>query len=129
MMDLSKKNVIITGASKGIGKAISFELGANGARTVLLSRNEEELKKVTNQLINKGFQSIYHVTDVSKLEDLEKAVEYAKAKWNTIDAIINNAGITEDNLIVRMKPESFERVIDVNLKGVFNGIIINFEYK
>ena len=83
--NLSNKVILITGASKGIGKAISFKLGANGARTVLLSRNEEELKKVTDQLINKGFQSIYHVADVSKLEDLEKAVEYAKVKWNHQD--------------------------------------------
>ena len=64
--NLSNKVILITGASKGIGKTISLELGANGARTVLLSRNEKELKKVTNELINKGFQSTYYVTDVSK---------------------------------------------------------------
>ncbi len=120
--NLKNKVVLITGASKGIGKAITIKLAANGARTVLLSRNEEKLSMLNDELVNKGFQSIYQSADVSKLEDLEKAVEYAKNKWNTIDAIINNAGITEDNLIVRMSMASFERVVDINLKGVFNGI-------
>jgi len=120
--NLKNKVVLITGASKGIGKAIAIKLAANGARLLLLSRNEEELSILNNRLINQGSQSIYQSGNVSRLEDLEKAVEYAKTKWNTIDAIINNAGITEDNLIVRMSPASFDRVIDINLKGVFNGI-------
>jgi len=120
--NISNKVVLITGASRGIGKSISAELAANGARIVLLSRNEVELKKINNQFINSGFQSIYHPVDVSRLDDFNKAVEYVKSKWKTIDALVNNAGITEDNLIVRMKSESFEKVINVNLKGVFNGI-------
>ena len=120
--NLSNKVVLITGASRGIGKAISIKLAENGARVVLLSRDEHELKKINDEFTNNGFQSIYKATDVSKLNDLIDAVEYTKSTWNTVDAIINNAGIREDNLIARMKVESFERVIDVNLKGTFNGI-------
>ena len=120
--NLLNKVILITGASRGIGKAISTKLAENGARVVLLSRNEKELKKIHKNLLNNNFQSIYKSANVSNLSDLMDAVEYAKKTWGTIDGIINNAGITDDNLIARMKPESFNRVIDVNLKGVFNGI-------
>ena len=120
--NLSNKVILITGASKGIGKSISIRLAENGARVLLLSRNESELKKTNKMLLGKGLQSIYKTTDVANLNDLIDAVEYAKETWGTIDGLINNAGITDDNLIVRMNTESFNKVVDVNLKGVFNGM-------
>ena len=120
--NLKNKVVLVTGASKGIGKSIALKLGSNEARVLLLSRNADELSKLNNQFSNKGSKAICHPADVSNLEDLNNAVNYAKKEWGTVDAIINNAGITDDNLIVRMKSESFDKVIDVNLKGVFNGI-------
>ena len=120
--NLKDKVVLITGASRGIGRSIALKLALNEARVLLLSRNSKELSELNNELISKGFQSIYQSIDVSNLDDLNNAVNYAKKQWGTVDAIINNAGITDDNLIVRMKSESFEKVIDVNLKGVFNGI-------
>ena len=120
--NLKDKVVLITGASRGIGRAIALKLALNEARVLLLSRNSKELSELNDEFISKGFQSIYQSTDVSNLEDLNSAVNYAKKQWGTVDAIINNAGITDDNLIVRMKSESFDKVIDVNLKGVFNGI-------
>ena len=120
--NLKDKVVLITGASRGIGRAIALKLALNEARVILLSRNSKELSKLNDEFISKGFQSIYQSIDVSNLEDLNSAVNYAKKQWGTVDAIINNAGITDDNLIVRMKSESFDKVIDVNLKGVFNGI-------
>ena len=67
-------------------------------------------------------QSVYKQTDVSNIDDLKCAVNYTIETWGTIDGIVNNAGITEDNLIVRMKPDSFDKVVDINLKGTFNGI-------
>ena len=120
--NLDNKVILITGASKGIGKSISIKLAQNGARIVILSRNEEELKKIHQELTNKKLKSIYLKTDVSNLNDLEVAVNHAKATWCTVDGIVNNAGVTEDNLIARMKTDSFNKVIDVNLKGTFNGI-------
>ena len=120
--NLKDKVVLITGASRGIGRAIALKLALNEARVLLLSRNSKELSELNDEFISKGFQSIYQSLDVSNLEDLNSAVNYAKKQWGTVDAIINNAGITDDNLIVRMKSESFDKVIDVNLKGVFNGI-------
>ena len=120
--NLKNKVILITGASKGIGKAIATKLVENDARVLLLSRDENTLKKINDNFNKNGIQSIYKSIDVSNLSDLMDAVEYAKETWGTIDGIINNAGITDDNLIVRMKPESFDAIIDVNLKGVFNGI-------
>ena len=120
--NLSNQVILITGASKGIGKSISTKLAEYGAKVVLLSRNEQELKKINDEFTKSGFKSIYKAIDVSNLNDLMDAVEYVKTTWGTIDGIVNNAGITDDNLIARMKPESFDKVINVNLKGVFNGI-------
>ena len=120
--NLKNKVILITGASKGIGKAIATKLVENDARVLLLSRDENTLKKINDNFNKNGIKSIYKSIDVSNLSDLMDAVQYAKETWGTIDGIINNAGITDDNLIVRMKPESFDAIIDVNLKGVFNGI-------
>lgn len=120
--NLKNKVILITGASKGIGKSISTKLAQNGAKVVLLSRSIEELKKVHEELKSTGLQSVYKQTDVSNIDDLKCAVDYTIETWGTIDGIVNNAGITEDNLIVRMKPDSFDKVVDINLKGTFNGI-------
>tara|TARA_B100001250_G_scaffold408973_1_gene432372 strand:- start:164 stop:916 length:753 start_codon:yes stop_codon:yes gene_type:complete len=120
--NLKQKVIIVTGASKGIGKSIATKLAMEHARVVLLSRNEMRLSKLNDELKKNGYQSIYIPTDISQLDELTHVVEHVKSTWGTIDGIINNAGITEDNLIVRMKLESFENVINTNLKGVFNGI-------
>ena len=120
--NLKNKVILITGASKGIGKSISTKLAQNGAKVVLLSRSIKELKKVHEELKSAGLQSIYKQTDVSNIDDLKCAVDYTIETWGTIDGIVNNAGITEDNLIARMKPDSFDKVININLKGTFNGI-------
>ena len=108
--NLKNKVILITGASKGIGKSISTKLAQNGAKVVLLSRSIEELKKVHEELKSAGLQSVYKQTDVSNIDDLKCAVDYTIETWGTIDGIVNNAGITEDNLIVRMKPDSFDKV-------------------
>ena len=106
--NLSNKVILITGASKGIGKSISTTLAKNGARVVLLSRDNQKLKQINQEFIDNGFKSIYKSVDVSNLNDLIDSVEYAKKTWGTVDGIVNNAGITDDNLIARMKPESFD---------------------
>lgn len=120
--NLKNKVILITGASKGIGKSISVKLAENGARVAILSRDVDKLKKMHEKIIRNGLESIYLQTDVSNLNNLENAVNYAKETWGTIDGIINNAGVTSDNLIARMKPDSFDKVINVNLTGTFNGI-------
>ena len=118
---LKGKCAVITGASRGIGKAVALKLASLGANIVLNYRsNEKEALEVENQIKEMGVETLCVKGDISKLEEVEKLVTAAKEKFGTIDIMVNNAGITKDTLILRMKEEDFDSVIDVNLKGVFN---------
>lgn len=118
---LKGKCALVTGASRGIGKAIALKLASLGANLVLNYRSsEEEALEVEKQVKDMGVDAISIKGDISKLEDVEKLVSTAKEKFGAIDIMVNNAGITKDSLILRMKEEDFDTVIDVNLKGVFN---------
>lgn len=118
---LNGKCALVTGASRGIGKAIALKLASLGANLVLNYRSSEaEALEVEKEIKNMGVEAISVKGDISKLEDVENLVAAAKEKFGIIDIMVNNAGITKDNLILRMKEEDFDKVIDVNLKGVFN---------
>ncbi|WP_294371216.1 3-oxoacyl-[acyl-carrier-protein] reductase [uncultured Clostridium sp.] len=118
---LNGKCALVTGASRGIGKAIALKLASLGANLVLNYRSSEaEALEVEKEIKNMGVETISVKGDISKLEDVENLVAAAKEKFGIIDIMVNNAGITKDNLILRMKEEDFDKVIDVNLKGVFN---------
>ncbi|WP_315067163.1 3-oxoacyl-[acyl-carrier-protein] reductase [uncultured Clostridium sp.] len=118
---LKGKCAIITGASRGIGRAIALKLASLGANIVINYRsNEKEALDVENEIKGMGVETLCVKGDISKSEEVEKLVASAKEKFGTIDIMVNNAGITKDGLILRMKEEDFDSVIDVNLKGVFN---------
>jgi 3-oxoacyl-(acyl-carrier-protein) reductase len=118
---LKGKCAIITGASRGLGKAIALKLASLGANIVLNYRSsEKEAQEVENEIKEMGVEVLSVKGDISKVEDVENLVAAAKEKFGNIDIMVNNAGITKDNLILRMKEEDFDTVIDVNLKGVFN---------
>jgi len=118
---LKGKCAVITGASRGIGKAIALKLASLGANIVINYRsNEKEALEVENEIKNMGAEAITVKGDISKLQEVENLVLVAKEKFGNIDIMVNNAGITKDTLILRMKEEDFDSVIDVNLKGVFN---------
>lgn len=118
---LSGKCAIITGASRGIGKAIALKLASLGANIVLNYRSsEKEAMEVENKIKEMGVEVLSIKGDISKLEEVENLVMKAKEKFGTIDIMVNNAGITKDTLLLRMKEEDFDSVIDINLKGVFN---------
>ncbi|ETI91264.1 3-oxoacyl-[acyl-carrier-protein] reductase [Clostridium butyricum] len=118
---LKGKCALVTGASRGIGKAIALKLASLGANLVLNYRSsEQEALEVEKQVKDMGVDAISVKGDISKLEDVETLVSTAKEKFGAIDIMVNNAGITKDTLILRMKEEDFDTVIDVNLKGVFN---------
>lgn len=115
------KCAIITGASRGIGKAIALKLASLGANIVLNYRSsEKEAIDVENKIKDMGVEVLSVKGDISKLEEVENLVAKAKEKFGTIDIMVNNAGITKDTLLLRMKEEDFDSVIDTNLKGVFN---------
>lgn len=118
---LNGKCAIVTGASRGIGRAIALKLASLGASIVVNYRsNEEEALEVQKEIKELGSEAIVIQGDISKLEDVENLVNKAKEHFGKIDIMVNNAGITKDTLILRMKEEDFDKVIDVNLKGVFN---------
>ncbi len=118
---LKGKCAIVTGAARGIGKAIALKLASLGANIVLNYRSsEEEAKIVASEIEKMGVEVLTVKGDISKLEDVENIISEAKNKFGIIDIIVNNAGITKDTLILRMKEKDFDDVIDVNLKGVFN---------
>ena len=118
---LKGKCAVITGASRGIGKCIATKFAKEGANVVINYRNnEEEALKVKKELEDLGSQVLVVKADVSELEQAENLIKEAKKEFGRVDILVNNAGITKDNLIIRMKEEDFDRVIDINLKGVFN---------
>lgn len=118
---LKGKCAIVTGAAKGIGKAIALKLASLGANIVLNYRSsEKEAVEVADEIKELGVEVLTVKADISKLEEVEGLVKAAKEKFGSIDIMVNNAGITKDTLILRMKEEDFDSVIDVNLKGVFN---------
>ncbi|MEG1001983.1 3-oxoacyl-[acyl-carrier-protein] reductase [Clostridium sp.] len=118
---LKNKCAIVTGASRGIGKAIAKKLASLGANIVLNYRsNEEEALKVQEEILAYGVEVLLYKCDISDFNAVSEMVKCSKEKFGNIDIMVNNAGITKDTLILRMKEEDFDKVIDVNLKGVFN---------
>ena len=118
---LEGKVVIITGASRGIGKGIAEVFAQNGANVAFTysssSSSAEELETQLNALgvKAKGYQS-----NAADYDESQKLVENVLADFGTIDVLINNAGVTKDNLLMRMSEEDFDKVIEINLKSVFN---------
>lgn len=118
---LKGKCAIVTGSSRGIGKAIAKKLASQGVNIVLNYRSsDEEALEVENELKEYGVEVLKVKADISKLNEVEHLIKAAKEKFNKIDIMVNNAGVTIDNLLIRMKEEDFDNVINVNLKGVFN---------
>ena len=118
---LKGKTAIVTGASRGIGRAVALKLASLGANIVLNYRSsEEEAIKVLEEVKACGVEALKIKADISKIEEVQSMIDTAKEKFGIIDIMVNNAGITKDTLIMRMKEEDFDSVIKVNLKGVFN---------
>lgn len=118
---LNGKVAIVTGASRGIGKSIALKLAEMGANIVVNYRKSTELiEDCLKEIKAKGVEAIGVECDVSKFESVETLVKKSLEHFGKIDILINNAGITKDTLLLRMKEEDFDNVIDVNLKGTFN---------
>ena len=116
-----RKVALVTGATRGIGKAIALELADNGYDIVLNYRSvNDELKQTQKEIEEKNVNCFLVYGDISKFEDCENIAKQAMEEFGRIDVLVNNAGITRDGLIMRMKKEDFESVIDTNLTGTFN---------
>jgi 3-oxoacyl-[acyl-carrier protein] reductase len=117
---LQGKVAIITGASRGIGRAIALELATQGASIVVnYASSSDAADAVVAEINAAGGQSIALKADVSKVEEVEGLFNATMEKFGRVDILVNNAGITRDTLLLRMKPEDWQAVIDLNLTGVF----------
>lgn len=117
---LKGKNVIVTGASRGIGRAIAIELANQGANVVVnYSGNEKKANKVVEELKQLGVKSFSIKANVASEKDVKMLMKETLKEFGTIDVLVNNAGITRDNLLIRMKEADFDEVVDINLKGTF----------
>lgn len=123
IIDLKGKNAIVTGASRGIGRAIALKLAELGCNLVLNYRSDiNSVQEVAKEIEALGVKAVVVQGDVSSFEEAKKIVDTAKESLGSVDILVNNAGITKDTLIMRMKEEDFDKVIEVNLKGAFNCI-------
>ena len=118
---LKDKNVIITGASRGIGKGILELFVKNGANVAFSYIGDSDLaKSIEADFSNHKQKVVSYMSDASNFEQSQKLIDDVVNDFGSIDVLVNNAGITIDNLLMRMSEEDFQRVIDVNLKSVFN---------
>ena len=114
------KTVLVTGGSRGIGKEVALKFAENGYNVVINyvsdKTNVEELK---SEFEAKGVKSLIMKADVTDKEAIDELVKQAIEEFGAIDVLVNNAGITKDNLLMRMSEEEFDKVIEINLKGTY----------
>jgi len=116
------KVILITGASSGIGEATARTLAANGHKVVLGARRTERLEKIVGEIRAAGGVAEYRELDVTDRGDVQAFANYARAKFGRIDAIFNNAGVMPVSPMNALKVDEWDRIIDVNIRGVLNGI-------
>lgn len=116
---LAGRVAIVTGGSRGIGAAITALLAEDGATVVVSGRDADRLERAVKEMVAGGATVVGVAADAASRDDAERLVDTAKQRFGRLDVLINNAGITRDALLVRMKDEDWDRVMDVNLRGAF----------
>ena len=118
---MNGKVALVTGASRGIGRAVAMELAKNGVNLIInYSGSEEAAQEVLKEVTKLGIQAYIYKANVGNYNECAAMVEFAIEKFSKIDILVNNAGITKDMLLMRMSEEQFYDVININLKGTFN---------
>jgi NADP-dependent 3-hydroxy acid dehydrogenase YdfG len=122
MSQIHDKVILITGASSGIGEATARVLSRKGANVVLGARRTERLKTLAEALRDEGGRAEYRALDVTKLEDVQAFVNFGLETYGRIDVIVNNAGVMPLSRLEELKIDEWNRMIDVNIRGVLHGI-------
>ncbi|HYO46256.1 MAG TPA: 3-oxoacyl-[acyl-carrier-protein] reductase [Gemmatimonadota bacterium] len=118
-MDLRGKRALVTGGNRGIGRTIAERLAEAGADVAVFARSEESVSEAAKSLSQRGVRGLALVGDVGSEEDVERAWSQLISEFEGLDILVNNAGITRDGLLLRMKPEDWDVVLDVNLTGAY----------
>ena len=118
-MSLKGEIALVTGASRGIGKAIALELGVRGATVIGTATTQSGADAIGDYLTEAGIDGAGHVLEVTSADSVTAVVEFIQQKFGPVSILVNNAGITRDNLLMRMKDEEWNAVIDTNLGSVF----------
>lgn len=121
-MSIKDKIYIITGASSGIGEATAKKLTSNGAKVALMARSEDKLKTLQTEIKLNNGEAIVTVGDVTNPNDFNNAVNKVIDTYGTVDGLINNAGLMPLSFIKNLKTDEWEKMVDVNIKGVLNGV-------
>ncbi|MEJ6978928.1 3-ketoacyl-ACP reductase [Pedobacter sp. P351] len=119
MESLSGKNALVTGAGKGIGKAVAIALAKEGVNVALLARTASDLQSVADEVENEGVKAIIVVADIADIKSVNNAIESTIESLGEIDILINNAGIAAFGTFLELSPEEWEKIIRVNLFGVY----------
>ncbi len=118
----TQKVVVITGASSGIGEATARLLAQKGLRVVLGARRTDRLEAISSEIREKGGVAEYHALDVTNLDEMQAFVEFAENKFGRVDVVVNNAGLMPLARLEALKIDEWNRMIDVNIRGVLHGI-------
>ncbi|MEO9892514.1 SDR family oxidoreductase [Aurantibacter sp.] len=121
-MEIENKVFIITGASSGIGKATAHKLAENGSKVVLMARSEDDLNDLKIEIEKNNGKALVIVGDVTKTKDFDNAVSKTKKEFGTVNGLINNAGLMPLSFVEKLKTDEWEKMVDVNIKGVLNGV-------
>ncbi|SET08206.1 3-oxoacyl-[acyl-carrier protein] reductase [Natronincola peptidivorans] len=119
-MDFKDKVVVITGGSQGIGRAIALSFARAKAKVIIMDINKELAEKVQDEITKEGFDAKVYKLDVSNAEETKKTIDEITAEYGKIDVLINNAGIVDTKRFVDSSEKDWDRMININLKGVFN---------
>ena len=119
MFRLDGKTALVTGASRGIGEAVAKKLAAQGARVVLAARSVDRLEALAGEIAGAGGEAATLALDLSRPDRVPEAIGGLPEEWREIDVLVNNAGMTADNLLARMSLDDFETVLRTNLTGAY----------